>query len=101
VEDVSLFYGHLVYFTAIWYILWQFGTLYGYSVHYMVIWYIIWLFGTLYGYLVHYLPALVCCTMENLATRLLTYVVVVLIQVTEQHLSHKTDILVARSRGFC
>jgi hypothetical protein len=55
VEDVSLFYGHLVYFTAIWYILWQFGTLYGYSVHYMVIWYIIWLFGTLYGYLVHYM----------------------------------------------
>jgi hypothetical protein len=24
-EDVSIFYGHLAYFTAIWYILWPFG----------------------------------------------------------------------------
>jgi hypothetical protein len=24
-EDVSIFYGQLVYFTAIWYILWPFG----------------------------------------------------------------------------
>jgi hypothetical protein len=24
-EDVGIFYGHLVYFMAIWYILWPFG----------------------------------------------------------------------------
>jgi hypothetical protein len=24
-KDVGIFYGHLMYFTAIWYILWQFG----------------------------------------------------------------------------
>jgi hypothetical protein len=24
-EDVGIFYGHLVYFTVIWYILWYFG----------------------------------------------------------------------------
>jgi hypothetical protein len=31
-EDVGIFYGHLVYFTEIRYILWPFGTLYGYLV---------------------------------------------------------------------
>jgi hypothetical protein len=25
-EDVGIFYGHLVYFKAIWYFLWSFGT---------------------------------------------------------------------------
>jgi hypothetical protein len=39
------FYGHLVYFTTIWYILWPFGTLF---------------------------PLLVCCTKKNLATLLQT-----------------------------
>jgi hypothetical protein len=28
-EDVGIFYGHLVYFTANWYILWPFGIFYG------------------------------------------------------------------------
>jgi hypothetical protein len=32
-EDGSIFYGHLVYFTAIWYTLWQFGIFYGYLVY--------------------------------------------------------------------
>jgi hypothetical protein len=47
-EDVGIFYGHSVYFMAIWYIL--------------------WLFGIFYGYLVYFSPVLVCCTEKNLAT---------------------------------
>jgi hypothetical protein len=27
-EDVGVFYGHLVYFKAIWYILWLFGNIF-------------------------------------------------------------------------
>jgi hypothetical protein len=33
-EDVGLFYGHLVCFTAMWYILWPFGIFYGYLVYF-------------------------------------------------------------------
>jgi hypothetical protein len=44
---VFKFYGHFVYFTAIWYILGQFGIFCGY-------------FGIF--------PVLVCCTKKNLAT---------------------------------
>jgi hypothetical protein len=33
-EDVCVFYGHLVYFTAIWYILWPFGLFYSYLVYF-------------------------------------------------------------------
>jgi hypothetical protein len=33
-EDVGIFYGRLVYSTAIWYILWPFGILFGYLVHF-------------------------------------------------------------------
>jgi hypothetical protein len=33
-EDVGAFYGRSVYFTAIWYILWSFGTFYGYLVYF-------------------------------------------------------------------
>jgi hypothetical protein len=40
-EDVGISYGHFVYFTAIWHILWPFGKFYGYSVHFSS-------FGTLY-----------------------------------------------------
>jgi hypothetical protein len=46
-EDVGIFYGHLVYFTAISYILWT--------------------FGIFYGNLVHFPPVLVYCTEKNLA----------------------------------
>jgi hypothetical protein len=28
-EDVGIFYGHLVNFAAIWYVLWLFGKFYG------------------------------------------------------------------------
>jgi phosphotransferase system glucose/maltose/N-acetylglucosamine-specific IIC component len=47
-DDVGIFYGHLVDFAAIWYILWTF------IVYFVVIWYI---------FLV-----LVSCTKKNLAT---------------------------------
>jgi hypothetical protein len=33
-EDASIFYDHLVYFTAIWHILLRFGIFYGYLVHF-------------------------------------------------------------------
>jgi hypothetical protein len=34
-EDVVLLYGILVYFSAIWYILWPFGIFYGYLVYFL------------------------------------------------------------------
>jgi hypothetical protein len=40
-EDVGIFYGHLVYFTASWYILWTYGTICGHLVYFS-------LFGMLY-----------------------------------------------------
>jgi hypothetical protein len=49
-EDVGIIYGHLAYFTAIWYSLWPFGVFYSY-IH---IWY--------------NFPILVSCTKKNLAT---------------------------------
>jgi hypothetical protein len=33
-EDVGICYGHLAYFTTIWYILWPFGMFYGYLVYF-------------------------------------------------------------------
>jgi hypothetical protein len=33
-EDVGIFYGHMVYFIAIWYILWPLGIFYGYLVYF-------------------------------------------------------------------
>jgi hypothetical protein len=45
----------LVYFMAIWYILWLFGIFYGYLVYFMAIWYILWLFRIFYGYLVYFM----------------------------------------------
>jgi hypothetical protein len=53
-EDVGIFYGHLVYFMADWYILETIGKFYGHLVHFLVIWFIF--------------PVLVCCTRKNLAT---------------------------------
>jgi hypothetical protein len=49
-ENIGIFYGHLEYFTAIWYILWPFGNV-------VVIW-----------YLYIYFPILVNCVKKNLAT---------------------------------
>jgi hypothetical protein len=40
-EDVDISYRHLVYFTAIGYILWTFGIFYGHLVYFMDIWYVI------------------------------------------------------------
>jgi hypothetical protein len=50
-EDVALFYGHLVYFTTIWHILWPFGIP------------SCWLSAI-------FSPVLVFCTKKNLATLL-------------------------------
>jgi cellobiose-specific phosphotransferase system component IIC len=46
-EDVGIFYGHLVHFTVFCYILWKFGVVHGILV---------------------YFPVLVFCTKKNLAT---------------------------------
>jgi hypothetical protein len=46
-EDVGILYGHLVYFKAIWCILWAFGIFYVFGIFFAV---------------------LVCCTKKNLAT---------------------------------
>jgi hypothetical protein len=47
-----LWYGHLVYFMDIWYVLWTFGMFYGHLVCSMDIWYVLWTFGMFYGHLV-------------------------------------------------
>jgi hypothetical protein len=49
-EDVGIFYGHLVHFMAFWYILWT--------------------FGIVRGNLIFIFPVLVFCTKKNLATLL-------------------------------
>jgi hypothetical protein len=46
-EEVGLFYGHLVYFTVIWYISRPFGIFYGHLVYFTAIWYILSSFGRL------------------------------------------------------
>jgi hypothetical protein len=59
-ENLGIFYDHLVYLTAIKNILWPFGTFCGHLVHFVAIWYIF--------------PILVFCTKTNLATlRMYTY----------------------------
>jgi hypothetical protein len=50
-EDVGIFYGHLVYFMAVWHILHLFGIFIGISVHFTV---------------------LVSCTKINLATLIIS-----------------------------
>jgi hypothetical protein len=59
----GIFYGHLVYFIAIWYILGSFGTFWGHLVHFGVIWYILGSFGIFFN-------ILLCCTKKNLATQI-------------------------------
>jgi hypothetical protein len=53
-EDVAILYGNLVYFKAIWYILWPFGIFCDHLVYFVTIWYILWPFGIFYGYLVYF-----------------------------------------------
>jgi hypothetical protein len=55
-EVVGIFYGHLVYFQAIWSIFKPFGLVCGHLVYFVAIWYIF--------------PILVCCAKKNLATQL-------------------------------
>jgi hypothetical protein len=57
----GIFYGHLVYFMAIWYILLPFGIFYCHLVYFTAIWYIfttiwyiLWPFGIFYGHLVYF-----------------------------------------------
>jgi hypothetical protein len=54
-ENVGIFYGHLVYFIAIWYTLWPFGILYSHLVYFIDIWYTLWPFGILYSHLVYFI----------------------------------------------
>jgi hypothetical protein len=46
------------------------GILHAHLVYFMAIWYILWPFGIFYGYLVYIFPILVCCTKKNLAIRI-------------------------------
>jgi hypothetical protein len=46
-ENLGIFYDHLVYFTAIGNILWSFGIFCGNLVYFVVIWYIFLRFGIL------------------------------------------------------
>jgi hypothetical protein len=50
----GLFYGHLVYFTAIWSILRPFDIFYGHLVYFTAIWSILRPFGLFYGHLVYF-----------------------------------------------
>jgi hypothetical protein len=81
-QDVGKFYGHLVSFTAIWYILLPFGIFCGhlgiFCGHFGVFCGHFGIFcghfGKFNGHLVYvvamlvYFPVLVCCTKANLAT---------------------------------
>jgi hypothetical protein len=44
-EDVGIFHGYLVCFTAIWSVLLPFGIFYCHLVYFVAIWYILWSFG--------------------------------------------------------
>jgi hypothetical protein len=53
-EDFGIFYGHLVYFTAIWYIFCPFGIFCGNFLYFVAIWYIfivIWYIFSRFGML--------------------------------------------------
>jgi hypothetical protein len=54
-ENVGVFFGQMVYFTAIWYISWIFGIFHGHLVYFMDIWYISWTFGIFHGHLVYFM----------------------------------------------
>jgi hypothetical protein len=61
-EDVGIFNGHLVQFTAIWSNLRPFGPIYGHLVYFVSIWYILWSFA------IHIFPHFVMLYQKNLAT---------------------------------
>jgi hypothetical protein len=62
IKGVGIFYGHLVYFTAIWSILRPFGLFYGLLVNVTATRYILWLFNTFFQF------GQIVGTMKNLAT---------------------------------
>jgi hypothetical protein len=62
-EDVDMFYGPFANVLSIWYILWPFGIFYGHLVYFMAIWY--WYHFPSLG--IFFTP-LVSCTKKNLAT---------------------------------
>jgi hypothetical protein len=53
-EDIGIFYGHLVYFTAIWSILLPFGLFYCHLVYFTAIWSILLPFVLFYCHLVYF-----------------------------------------------
>jgi hypothetical protein len=54
-ENLGLFYDHLVYFITIWSILWPFGLFYDHLVYFMTIWSILWPFGLFYDNLIYFM----------------------------------------------
>jgi hypothetical protein len=50
IEDIGIFYSHLVYFTVIWSILRSFGLFYGHLVYFTAIWSILWLFSIFFPF---------------------------------------------------
>jgi hypothetical protein len=59
----------LVYFTYVW----PFGLhIFGHLVYFTAIWYILRPFGIFYGYLLQFCPVFLCCTKKNVATLLRT-----------------------------
>jgi hypothetical protein len=61
IENLAILFNHLVYFTTIGNILWQFGIFCGNLEYFVAIWNILWSFG-------EFFPVLVFCAMEILAT---------------------------------
>jgi hypothetical protein len=58
----GIFCGPLVYFMALWYTLWPFGIFNGpWYTYFMAFWYIYWHFGIFIGTLVYFAPFLVEC----------------------------------------
>jgi hypothetical protein len=53
-KDTHIFYGHLVNFPSIRYILWHFDIFCGHLVYFVVIWYILWSLGIFCGHLVYF-----------------------------------------------
>jgi hypothetical protein len=88
-EEVGIFYGNLVYFMAVWYILCLFGIIYGHLVYFITIWFVLMVPWYIF-------PALVCCTRKNLATLLLSSLHV---SITPRYCCHSADFK-SRSRNW-
>jgi hypothetical protein len=73
----GIFYIHLVYFISIWYILSPFGIFYLHLVYFISIWYILWLYD--HRDMSYMYPVLLCCTKKNIANQILTTSTTILI----------------------